>query len=152
MTINVSAIKNYLVRFDTVNLQTVQKEFSLTYSQVRKLFNELLKQDAVSYDSGFTYKVNKSNIVAWGDMQSESSALDKIDPNDELLLAALWSCIVSGNVSASRLQRELSIGYVLAYRLVDRMNAFGLINYNERKVLITAEEYVKRFGTPFGCK
>lgn len=149
MAINLQAIKNYLMQLDTVELQVVQKEFSLTYSQVRKIFSELLKQDAVSYVSGFTYKIHKSHIVAW---ESDGSGLDGIDPNDELLLKALWLCLVNNNVSASGLQRKLSVGYTLASRLVERMDKLGLISYSNRKVLITAEEYAKRFGTPDWCK
>lgn len=145
MAIDITAIKNYLMRLDTVELQVVQQEFSLSYSQVRKIFNELLKQDAVTFVSGFTYKIHKSHITAW---DSERSGLDGIDPNDELLLKALWSCLVNDNVSVSGLQRKLSIGYTLASRLIERMDKLGLISYSQRKVLITAEEYVKRFGTP----
>lgn len=149
MDIDISEIKDYLMRFDMVDLQSVQKEFSLTYSQVRRFFYELLKQDAVSFISGFTYKVNKACIIAWDGLSSSGKKLDALDESDEMLIRALRECIKSNNVSASGLQRKLSIRYAFAARLVERLSKLELINYNERKVLITANEFNARFGNRF---
>lgn len=149
MSVNIASVKKYIIKFETVNLQTVQKEFSLTYSQVKNIFNELLKQDIVSFVSGFSYKVYKECIVAWDEKPRNGKKLDAIDDSEEMLIKALRECIKSGNVSASGIQRKLSIGYVFATRLVERLCDLELINYNERKVLVTAKEFNARFGDSY---
>lgn len=149
MSVDIAAITEYLAPLDTVCLQQVQKEFSLTYIQVRSVFCELLKQNAVSYVSGFTYKIHKTRANACDRTQSCSEKLNAIDDGNEMLIKALRECIISKNVSASGLQRKLLIGYALAARLVESLDDLKLINYNERKVLVTAKEFNLRFGDKY---
>lgn len=149
MQIDILDVKKYLINFDAVNLQTVQKEFSLSYSQVKVIFDELLKQDGVSFVSGFTYKIHKDCIIAWDGLIGSGKKLAAIHNDEVILIKALRECIISGNVSASGLQRRLSIGYAFAARLVERLGTLELIDYSKRKVLVTAKEFSARFGDRF---
>lgn len=146
MSVNIAAIKKYLMPLDTVSLQMLQRDFLLSYSEVVKIISELERQDAVSFVSGFTYKVHKKCIIAWDGVPGNGKKLNAIDDSEEMLIKALRECIKSDNVSASGLQRKLSIGYAFAARLVERLGELELINYHERKVLVTAKEFNARFG------
>ena len=67
------------------------------------------------------------------------------DVEDELYREAVELIIDSGQASASMLQRRFRIGYNRAGRLIDTMEANGIIGPSEgsrpRKVLISKEEY-----------
>ena len=75
------------------------------------------------------------------------------DPNeiDDFFLKALWLAVNSESVSISQLQRRFQIGYARAGGLVDKMERLGFITGNEgsraRKVLLSKEEFERRFGS-----
>lgn len=70
---------------------------------------------------------------------------------NEFFLKALWLAVNTGSVSISQLQRRFSIGFARAGGLVDKMERMGFVSPNEgskaRRVLLTREEFVERFGT-----
>lgn len=72
------------------------------------------------------------------------------EEEDELLPEAVELVITSGQASASMLQRRYRIGYNRAGRLIDIMEARGIIGPSEgsrpRKVLISKEEYEARMS------
>ena len=71
----------------------------------------------------------------------------KIIDADPLLLQALKLCIEADNVSTAFIQRKFIIGYPRAARMVDQMECLGFITGEApRKILITKEEFAKRFG------
>ncbi len=83
----------------------------------------------------------------------ESSSSEEGGTNDEFnefFLKALWFAVKTGTISISSLQRRFSIGYPRAGSIFDKMEQKGFISPNEggraRKVLLTPEEYVSRFG------
>ncbi len=65
---------------------------------------------------------------------------------DPLLPKAIEAVVDAGQAAVSLVQRKLSVGYSRAGRLVDQMEARGIIGPHEgskpRKVLITKEEYL----------
>ena len=67
------------------------------------------------------------------------------EEEDELYEDAVQLVVDSGQASASMLQRRFRIGYNRAGRLIDTMEARGIIGPSEgsrpRKVLISKEEY-----------
>ncbi len=75
--------------------------------------------------------------------------IDDDDDTDELFDDAVDLVISAGHASASMLQRRFRIGYNRAGRLIDIMEARGIIGPSEgskpRKVLITKDEY---YGNP----
>lgn len=78
------------------------------------------------------------NTVSTGFMSSD-------DDEDELFGDAVDLVLNAGQASASMLQRRFRIGYNRAGRLIDMMEAKGIIGPSEgskpRKVLVTKEEY-----------
>lgn len=70
-----------------------------------------------------------------------------MDDEDDLLLEAKEIIINSGKASASLLQRRLSIGYARAARLLDILEANGVIGPSNgakaREILINKEQYEK---------
>ena len=71
------------------------------------------------------------------------------DKVDEYLVTAIENAVDDGQISASMLQRRLSIGYARASRLVDEMEKRGIISEADgakpRKTLITREEFYEKF-------
>ncbi len=67
------------------------------------------------------------------------------DDSDEFLPTAIELVVESGQASISMLQRRLRVGYARAARIVDQMEARGIIGGFEgskpRQVLITKEQY-----------
>ena len=78
------------------------------------------------------------------------SSIDKVgtpqaeDDGDELLADAIETVVLAGTASASMLQRRFRIGYNRAARIIDMMEARGIIGPSEgskpRQVLMTEEE------------
>lgn len=79
----------------------------------------------------------------------QNSAELKTDFNDELLPEAIKMVVEEGQASISLLQRRLRIGYARAARLIDEMEARGIVGGFEgskpRKVLITEEDLEEEF-------
>ncbi|MDE6618510.1 MAG: hypothetical protein K2K13_05755 [Clostridiales bacterium] len=146
MNVDIAEIKHYILSFETVSFHMVQEAFSLSYGQVREIFAAFEQQGIVEFESGFSYKVHKPRVLAW----PPARRLDDVDVTDVLLLRAIWNCILTDNVSASGVQRSLSISYDSAYGLIEKMDKLGLIDYGARKVLITADEYIEKFGAALG--
>ncbi len=74
---------------------------------------------------------------------------DDGDKSDNKYADAVRVAIEEGRISTSLLQRKLEIGYSRAAKLVDRMQAEGIVSAPDgskpRTILITPEEYIARF-------
>ena len=106
-------------------------------SEVEKII-DYVKQDDIKYDEDVMEKIeNGSNP------EKEESAGDA----DELLPKAIEIVVDAGQASASLLQRRLSVGYSRAGRLIDQLEARGIIGPHEgakpRQVLISRAEYAE---------
>lgn len=81
---------------------------------------------------------------------SSDTTVENNYEEDELLPEAVRLLIENGQASISMLQRRLRIGYTRAARLIDIMEARGIVGSFEgskpRAVLMTWEEYEKMFG------
>ncbi len=87
----------------------------------------------------------EGGIEASGPNKSEDS-----DFSDPLLRAAAQVCIEEGQGSVSRLQRRLSVGHSRAGRLIDSLEAMGIVGKHQgskpRDVLITEADLPEYFG------
>ena len=83
-------------------------------------------------------------------MADESSASGLIDWNDEKLRDAAELAINEGQASVSRFQRRLGVGHARAGKLMDSLEALGVVGKHEgskpRDVLVTIEELPNIFG------
>jgi len=74
---------------------------------------------------------------------------DSLDNYDELLPEAIEIVIDAGQASISMLQRRLRVGYARAARLIDEMEARGIVSgfdgSKPRNVLITREEFEQQY-------
>jgi S-DNA-T family DNA segregation ATPase FtsK/SpoIIIE len=76
-----------------------------------------------------------------------SNEVEEFEPgdNDELLPKAIEIVVESGQASISMLQRRLRLGYARAARMIDQMEARGIIGGYEgskpRQILITKDQY-----------
>ena len=102
--------------------------------EVESVVNFLKENNQVQYDDDVIEVVQTS-------MELE------LDDSDVLLPDAIELVVNEGQASISLLQRRLKIGYARAARLVDEMEARGIIGGFEgskpRKVLVTAEDLVE---------
>ena len=73
--------------------------------------------------------------------------MEEDDDIDPLLMEAIEIVIDIGQASTSLVQRKLKVGYARAGRIIDQMEARGIISEfegtNPRQVLITREELNK---------
>lgn len=87
----------------------------------------------VRYDEDITEKIN-----------SETEIDTDMDDCDELLPKAIEIAIASGSISTSMVQRRLGVGYARAGRIIDQMEARGIISGADgskpRNVLVTADD------------
>jgi S-DNA-T family DNA segregation ATPase FtsK/SpoIIIE len=76
---------------------------------------------------------------------SEKNSKDDADDNDILLPDAIEVVVECGQASVSLIQRRLKVGYSRAGRLVDQMEARGIVGPHEgskpRQVLITKQQF-----------
>ena len=69
---------------------------------------------------------NHLDCIAAGDVASEESKND--DDADELLPAAIDLAVELGQISTAMVQRRLKVGYARAGRIIDQMEARGIIS------------------------
>lgn len=99
--------------------------------------------DVIQFVKGQVEETTYSNEVI--------SSIDKVgtpqkaDDSDELLPDAIETVVLAGTASASMLQRRFRIGYNRAARIIDMMEARGIIGPSEgskpRQVLMTEAEF-----------
>lgn len=99
---------------------------------------DFVKQEDVRYDEDVMEKIENGAAA-----DKEESAGDA----DEFLPKAIEIVVEAGQASASLLQRRLSVGYSRAGRLIDQLEARGIIGPHEgakpRQVLLSRAEYAE---------
>lgn len=102
--------------------------------EVEKIVEYIKTQKEAEYDENIMEKINAE----------KDSQFDPGD-NDELLPQAIEIIIESGQASVSMLQRRLKVGYARAARMIDQMEARGIVGGFEgskpRQVLISKQEF-----------
>ncbi len=105
------------------------------------------------FDEGFISKLKElaAQCGNKGKGGGEPSAMsDGSDSKDDSLYSdAVRVAVEENRISTSLLQRKLSVGYGRAAKLIDRMQAEGIVSPPDgskpRSVLITADDYIARF-------
>ena len=112
----------------------VQGAFVST-DELTSIINHLRAQGEPDYDE---------SITAMSEADTSGGEGSSDDPYDPLWMSCLRIAVNEGQVSTSWLQRRLSIGYTRAGRIIDRMQAEGLVGPSRgakpREVFITPEQ------------
>ena len=112
----------------------VQGAFVST-DELTSIINHLRAQGEPDYDE---------SITAMSEADTSGGEGSSDDPYDPLWMDCLRIAANEGQVSTSWLQRRLSIGYTRAGRIIDRMQAEGLVGPSRgakpREVFITPEQ------------
>jgi S-DNA-T family DNA segregation ATPase FtsK/SpoIIIE len=109
----------------------------ISIPEVKRLVSFVKKQGAPAYDERIVQAVR-------GD---PDRLLDESGDKDELFDEAVRVVMISGQASASHLQRRLKLGYARAARIIDQMHDEGLIGESEgskpRAILVDPKAYLR---------
>ena len=122
----------------TIKPQRVQGAF-ISDGEVEKIVTFLKNNGGPTYSDDILEKIEKANTTEQELDENED------DDGDEFLMDAIDMAVEMGQISASGLQRRFKIGYTRAGRIIDQMEARGIISGYEgskpRKTLITQERW-----------
>ncbi|MEM1485425.1 DNA translocase FtsK [Oscillospiraceae bacterium PP1C4] len=105
---------------------------------------EFIKNDAVAdYDETIAQEIDSHVVAGKGSSGGGDKSSSSSDDDDEMLMPAIECVVEAGMASTSLLQRRLKLGYARAARIVDEMEARGIVGPFEgskpRQVLISPE-------------
>lgn len=106
--------------------------------EVEKIVDFVKSNGVATYNEDILEEIEKSN-KSEGQMEKEAED----DDTDPLLMDAIDTVVEIGQASTSFIQRRFKVGYARAGRIIDQMEARGIISGYEgskpRQVLITLE-------------
>ena len=108
-------------------------------TEVEKIVNFLKENGGATYSEDIIEKIEKANST---DKEIEENDDDDLDP---FLIDAIDAVVDLGQASASFIQRRFKVGYARAGRIIDQMEARGIISGYEgskpRQVLISKDRW-----------
>ncbi|MDD3303527.1 MAG: DNA translocase FtsK 4TM domain-containing protein [Clostridia bacterium] len=114
----------------------------ISENEIEKIVNNIKENCDVTYHEDIIESIEKANDKTGKAGNSDSDEGDDADP---ILNDAIDLVVDMGSASASMLQRRFKIGYSRAGRIVDQMEARGLISGYEgskpRQVLVSKGEW-----------
>ncbi len=106
--------------------------------------------DETSYDPEIGEQMTRLSQSGSKSGASETAEGSGDGFEDDLTLQAIRLSVDYDGISASMLQRRLRVGYARASRLVDELEAMGIVGPSDgakpRQLLITREEYLEKYG------
>lgn len=139
-------IKDYITARSEVELPALQKDLSIGYAEAKSVVDEMIKAGKIEYVSGVKYRTNGVFVPSGGE-----TVYKPADAHEAMCIKALWACINFDGVSVAALQRKLMLSFVEASAAVGWMERNGLVSPRPHlKLLITREEFIKKFGNPDG--
>lgn len=106
--------------------------------EVEKIVDFVKSNGVATYNEDILEEIEKSN-KSEGQVEKENEE----DDTDPLLMEAIDTCVEVGQASTSFIQRRFKVGYARAGRIIDQMEARGIISGYEgskpRQILITME-------------
>lgn len=123
----------------------IQSGFSST-AEIREVVSFLKQEHGANYDQEVVHEVEQNMPKP----KNEEDADIAINPDDDLVNQAITIIVETGNASTAFLQRKLKLGFPRAARIMDDIEAMGIIGPQEgakpRKILLTKEEWYERQG------
>ncbi len=129
----------------------IQSGFAST-SEIRNVVKFLKNELDGSYDEEIVYDVERRQSEIEQSKNKNNVSVDDIEvnPDDDLVNQAITIIVETGNASTAHLQRRLKLGFPRAARIMDDIEAMGIIGPQEgakpRKINITKEEWYERQG------
>ena len=106
--------------------------------EVEKIVDFLKAEGEVTYSEDIIQSIERNNM---NDKQQDD--VDEDDDTDPFLMDAIDIVVETGQASASFIQRRFKVGYARAGRIIDQMEARGIISGYQgskpREVLVTKE-------------
>ncbi len=130
-------IRDFILSQYEINTAKLQRDYDLTYLETKRIIQKMLDVAEIIYKSDLIY------LVLPNGKQKKKVKRD----NNEQFLHALWICIALDKVTARAIEKNIKIEFADALRLIELMEKSGYISRSpERRVLITADEYIYKFG------
>jgi S-DNA-T family DNA segregation ATPase FtsK/SpoIIIE len=111
--------------------------------EVEQVVNFVKNKDTADYDDKIIEEIEKQAVPEKGAANDGGG----FDDTDELLPNAIECVIEAGQASTSYLQRKLKVGYARAARIIDEMEAKGIIGPFEgskpRQVLLSKQQWIE---------
>lgn len=117
----------------------------VTDAEIENVVDYIKADHSADYDEEIITEIERQSTL--GKKEQAAASEDGGDDSDVMLPAAIEVVIETGQASTSMLQRKLKLGYARAARLMDEMEARGIIGGYEgakpRAVLITREQWME---------
>ncbi len=114
--------------------------------EIERVVSFIKSAGAADYDQTVLEEIDRQTPTGKGNASSSGGASDDSD-GDEMLPAAIECVVEAGIASTSLLQRKLKLGYARAARIVDELEARGIVGPFEgskpRAVLISKERWIE---------
>jgi len=108
-------------------------------SEVEQIVSFLKEKGGATYSEDVLEKIERANTT---DRELDEQDDDETDP---FLMEAIETVVDLGQASASFIQRRFKVGYARAGRIIDQMEARGIISGYEgskpRQVLVSKEQW-----------
>jgi S-DNA-T family DNA segregation ATPase FtsK/SpoIIIE len=116
----------------------VQGSF-ISDKEVERIVTHIKSLQCAEYDEEILQKI---------DNQATETPKPDSSGDDELLSQAIMTVLELGQASASLIQRKFKVGYSRAARILDQMEAWGVVSASDgsgkpRQILITRQEWVE---------
>ncbi len=112
-------------------------------SEVEKVVSFIKSHCSADYDESIAREIERN--ASGGEEHGKSDGDDEYSNNDEFFIKAIDVVTEAGQASVSLLQRRLGVGYARAGRLVDQLEANGIVGPHEgskpRRVLMSRAQY-----------
>ncbi|HAN44070.1 MAG TPA: DNA translocase FtsK, partial [Ruminococcaceae bacterium] len=119
----------------------------ITDKEIERVVSYIKQGDKAEYDQTVVDGIEKHAVADKGEKKKDSNDGGGFSENDEMLPAAIECVIEAGQASTSLLQRRLKLGYARAARIIDEMEARGIVGPFEgskpRPVLITRDRWIE---------
>ncbi|MBR4554665.1 MAG: DNA translocase FtsK [Ruminococcus sp.] len=129
----------------------IQSGFAST-NEIRNVVKFLKNELGNEYDEEIVHEVerNQRELEQAKNKNAVSADDVELNPDDDLTNQAITIIVETGNASTAFLQRKLKLGFPRAARIMDDIEAMGIIGPQEgskpRKINITKEEWYERQG------
>lgn len=133
-------LEKLILSFEAFEAPAVQREAGVSYGELKAVLERLLAIGKIRFVSGVSYEV----------CPDSAKILSPYEPKSDLerdYITALWECVKNENAEPSFIQRKLGVSYRGAGRARDWMKQHKFVA-PLGEVLITKEEFIKKFGDP----